>query len=231
MKNSHGILIEFRTAVDYCLPFQPNHEITNHIVDYCYEYGIQLDMTIPCWRDLCDSITNALNFFLYLRDRATETLRELPPSEALDLYIESTLNHSNLNSQDDLSLNAQSLPDLNELRDAVRNIGIRRFRAYIDSQMQGCSMAQNMLDLRINRRFERGGSDPYLFNASIIGTISKEKDRELLLNAYDWGTGENRYLITRKDSELYSKKDTIYQYMQNKKFDIICPEDVDRQIS
>lgn len=105
-------------------------------------------------------------------------------------------------------------------------MGLREFRGYADTQQKICSQGQSRLDLMIDRRYERGGQDANLFEASIKQVIDDDYAVDILVDAYIWGTEFEGFLLTRHGSEIYSNKKKIKDCMSSPRYDILSPREV-----
>lgn len=225
MSHDAAILIDFKSAIDYCQPFLPDNEVTRLVLDQIHKEGIKIEIRKSCWRNLNSSLSNVLNLFIFLRDQATETLRENDPDEALTIFSATVLSQKGLQDTS-FSLNQDYMPTISDLQDAVEEMGLEEFRAYADDQVSTCQDGQTRLDLLIDNRYCPGGEDPYIFEASISEIIDDDKDMDVLIDTYIWGNNSDSYLVTRGESKIHSKKDEIYNCMAKQKFEILCPEEI-----
>ena len=229
MSEEGSVLIEYRAAVDYCQPVQEYHEVTNAVLDEMNNFGIQIKIRKACWRKLNDSISNVLNMFTYLRDEATEILKNRSQKNAEIEFTESILTHESL-SQENFSLNDEHMPELSVLREAISEVGIRDFRAYADSQVQICQKNQRRLDLMVDRTQKYGSEDPWVFEASVGNIVTTSWDEDFLTDAFVWAKRSGDYLISRCGSEIHSKSTEIQNCMSTQRFQILCPEEIDDYI-
>lgn len=224
MNGEEAILLSHRSATDYCQPDLAGSG-TRDVVEYIYDEGAKVDIRKSDWKSLTDSLTNVLSLFTYLRDEATKKLRKYDENEALGEFLETVLSEENLSENRRFSLQDDHIPDMEELRSAVNQMGIEEFRAYADEQVQCCMEGQKRLDLILNEKYERGGQSAGLFAAAIKSNFD-DNDAELLITAYIWSADVNGCLLTRHGSPIYSKKDSVQESLRHSRFQIISPQDV-----
>ncbi|WP_248518016.1 hypothetical protein [Salinarchaeum laminariae] len=226
-----AVLLEFETSLDYCQPILPDHETTSEALDAIHEFGVRIEMRRSCWRNLTDSLTNTLELFLYLRDQASELLRQHDSDKALEIFNESVLTKGNLVGDQHISLSEEYMPDVEDLREAVEEMGIKDFRGYADTQQRVCSSAQDELDLMIDSYFDGSGKDPYLFEVSVEQVVDSDRIVDVLVDAHIWGTQCDGYLLTRHESVIHSEKEEILDCMAEDAFDILSPVEVAERLA
>lgn len=183
-----------------------------------------MDIRQQCWTRLTESLSNAMKVYLHLRDEASSLLAEEEDAQAATQYVDNILTAERL-EEIGVSGDYLSAPNLDDLRTAVDEIGIREFRGYIDTQINYCKQGQERLDMLIDNRFSPGGEDPFLFEASVGNLLDDDLRVTFLKDAYIWAKGLDGYILTRCDSDIHSQREEIHGCMKGERFEIVCPDD------
>ncbi|MCF2206354.1 hypothetical protein KI372_04175 [Halobacterium salinarum] len=220
----------YRPAVDYCHPDLYDNTVTGEVVETFQENGVQIDIRKKDWRYVTESITDILCLLQYIRDEATAYLREYGKDQAIGRFLSEALGQERVEEQMGVSLNAAHIPDEEVLAEEIEEMGLEEVRAYADEQLKYCQKNQERLDLIIGQKYERGGQSVGAFEPSIRSTFA-DRDADLLISTHVWSTDTAGHLLSRHESPIHSRKDTIVDCMKRKKFNIISPQEVQEQRS
>ena len=224
MDSRDSVLIGYTAAVDFCQPLLPGCEQTRQVLEDINSRGSRIDIRQECWTRLTDSLGNSIKVFMTLRDSASKYLKSHDGDTALRLFTEEVLQASILEDMG-VDIDNPAVPDIEELEDAVQEMGLRAFREYADDYLKDCPRGQEQLELLIDNRFTKGGESQTFFEASIRRHISGDNWVRLLLGAHSWSKSNSGYLLTRCSSDIHEAKSEIEQCMSDSRFSIVCPED------
>jgi hypothetical protein len=225
MDDRAGVLVDYTAAIDFCQPSLPEYEQTRQVLEDINSHGLRIDIRQECWSRLTDSLGNSIKVFMTLRDEASEHLKACDDAAAaLELFTDEVLQASTLEDIG-VDMNKPSVPDVEELEDAVREMGLRKFREYADDHVRDCPRGQQRLELLIDNRYTKSGESQTFFEAGVRRHIINDTRVRLLLGAYSWSKTNPGYLLTRCNSDIHEKKSEIEQCMSDDRFSIVCPED------
>lgn len=230
MGGSAAILVDYRVGLDYCQDLTKNHEIATQVLKYCYKDGVEIDMRKDCWQLLTSSISNLLGMYEYLRDNATQLLKQ-SNTDPLDVYLESVITQENLERY--ITNDMRLLPSIEDLRKDVNKMGLQSFRAFADDQIETAQQGQSQLDLMINQRYHRGGHTPWLYESSIKNQFNNDINTDILLDSYSWANKKGNsfsVLVTRSNSRIHTSKKKVSNSMIEPKFKIASPEEIRKEI-
>lgn len=225
MDDRGGLLVGYTAAVDFCQPTLPEYEETRRVLEDTNSHGLRIDIRQECWTRLTNSLGNSIKVFLTLRNKASEHLKTSEDdAEALEVFTDEVLQASTLKDIG-VDMDTPSVPDIDELEDAVREMGIREFRRYADDQVNQLPREQERLEILIDNRVTKSGNSQTFFEASIRQHISDEYQVQLLLGAYSWARTNPGYLLTRCNSDIHEKKSEIEGCVSGNRLSVVCPED------
>lgn len=220
-----GVLVDYKAAIDFCHPSLTEYEETRRVLEDVHSKGLQIDIRQECWSQLTESVGDSIRVFRALRDEASEVLKtSKDEAAALDEYTDRVLQWDTLEEYG-IDIDSPHLPEMEELENAVQEMGLKKFRQYADDQVQNCPSGQQRLELLIDNRYTRGGQDVTFFEGSVRTHISNDNRVQLLLGAYTWSRTNSGYLLTRCNSDIHEKKNDIEGSMSDDRLSIVCPRD------
>lgn len=220
-----GLLVDYKAAIDFCQPSLPEYEETRQVLEDVHSKGLRIDIRQECWSRLTEALGESIKVFMSLRDEASAVLKS-PEDEggALEEYKDQVLQRDTL---EDCGINLDSphLPEMDELRNAIEEMGLKDFRKYADDVVKNCPRGQQRLELLIDNRYRRGGQDVTFFEGGVRSHISDDDRVQVLLGAYTWSSSNKGYLLTRCNSDIHEKKSEIEASLSDNRFSIVCPRD------
>lgn len=220
-----GVLVDYKAAIDFCQPSLPEYEETRRVLEDVHNRGLQIDIRQECWSQLTESIADTIRTFKSLRDEASEVLKTCEDeAAALEEYTDRILRRDTLEEYG-INTDSSHLPEMEELEEAIQDMGLKEFRQYADDLVKDCPRGQERLELLIDNRYTRGGQDATFFEGSIRSHITDDARVQLLLGAYIWSRTNSGYLLTRCNSDVHEKKNAIEGSMSDDRLSIVCPSD------
>lgn len=220
-----GVLVGYKAAIDFCQPSLPEYEETRRVIEDVHTKGLQIDIRQECWSQLTESVGEMIRVFKALRDEASEVLKTSEDdATALEEYTDRVLRQDTLEEYG-IDMDSPHLPEMEELENAVQEMGLKKFRQYADSLVKNCPRGQQRLELLIDNRYTRGGQDVTFFEGSVRSYISDDARVQLILGAYIWSKANPGYLLTRCDSDIHNKKNEIEGSMSDNRLSVACPSD------
>ena len=225
MDERAGVLVDYKAAIDFCQPTLPEYEKTRRVLEDIHSKGLRIDIRQDCWSRLTQSLGDLIKSFMELRNEASEVLKTTDDETvALEEYTDSVLQRDTL-EEIGVNIDSPHLPDLEDLEDAVKEMGLKEFRQYADDVVKDCQRGQQRLDLLIDNRYTRGGQDVTFFEASVRTHISDDYCIQILLGAYIWSNTTPGYLLTRCESDIHENKTEIEDCISDDRFSIVCPKE------
>jgi len=218
------VLIDWKVGLDFCKTHSVECDLTRSVLREVDAFGVDIHMRKRCWEKVTDSLVKVQTMLEYLRDRASEYIHQHSEHTAIERYNSDILVQSTLTGE--LNFDPDNYPNIETLRTEVADMGLRKFRIYLDNHLSLCTKAQTELDLMVKSRYTPSGSDPFIFESSLGQFLTDDENVQLLVDAYKWASASGDFLITRNGSEIYNHKVDIEDIMESERYEIMSPVDI-----
>jgi hypothetical protein len=215
-------MIDWEVGLDFCRTHIPSCDITRTVLRDIHEFGIEINIREKCWKSIVENLVTVQHMLEYIRNNASKFLNECSEHEAISEFNSQIIETSLLSEE--IGVKPEQIPDENKLREAVREMGLRNFRGYIDDNLSLTIKAQNELDQMVTSKYTPSGGDPLFFEGSVKTHVNSGVD--ILVDTYKWARNNGDYLITPQYSNIYNNKGNIEGSMQNQRYSILSPDDI-----
>lgn len=231
----YAIFFDITVLLDYCRTHLEECDPARDVIGAVKNDGGRVDISKNGWGNLNELVTNRQKLFKYLRDRATEHLRDFPEDEAEERYKANILTYAVLSEEGSIpfKLNERYLPDIEALHDCIDDMGLMQFRSYLDSQLTNFGRAYAKLDRLIDKKYHRGGRSSMMVEIVAEDFAESTGQYEGLLDAHFWADSQGKTVVIRDGAKAHENRDEFYERMWKtpsaRRYILVSPEEMIEQ--